>query len=135
MNFSSAMEAVVASGICGLLIGVAVLLSFGERETVANRVSAYVGETNPDKDSGRSLIERALGDKQARKITRSPFIARLRIEMEVADIKFGPEQLIVLTVLITVLVGWLLVSSTHSPIAALLALFVPVVVRIVVKTL
>jgi len=59
----------------------------------------------------------------------------LRIEMDVAGIKFGPEQLMILALLVTVLVGWLLVTSTHSPIAALLALFVPFGIQILVKML
>ncbi len=34
-----------------------------------------------------------------------------------------------MTLLATVLIGWLLAASTHSPIAALLALFVPFAVN------
>lgn len=134
MSLSSPVAAVVVSIVCGSLIGLAMLLLLGKKEGVATRVSAYVGSTDPQQDSGRSLIERALGDKQARTIARSPFITRLRIEMEVADLKFGPEQLIAVSLLMTVLVGWLLAASTHSPVAALLALFVPVGARIAVRT-
>jgi tight adherence protein B len=126
---------VLVSGVCGLLVGLAILMLLDRPQTVAKRVSAYVGSTDPEFDSGRSLIERALGDKQARKIARSPFMERLRIELEVADIKFSPEQLMMVTALVTVLIGWLLAASTHSPVGALLALFVPVVARIAVKTM
>ncbi len=118
--------ALVISIAAGLLIGVAVLMLVTRRGSVADRVSVYV--TSSDVVSGggqRSLIERALGDKQARTIARSPFITRLRLEMEVADLNFGLEQLFAMTLLATVLLGWLLATSTHSPVAALLALFVP----------
>jgi tight adherence protein B len=135
MTLTSPLDAVVISAACGLLIGVAVLMLIGQKASVAKRISAYVGSADAASDSGRSLIERALGDKQARTIARSPFITRMRIEMEVADLKFGPEQLMFLTLLITVLVGWLLATSTHSPVAALLALFVPFVARVAIKML
>ena len=111
---------------CGALIGLAVLMATDRRVSVAKRISFYINSDANALDPGRSLIERALGDRQARQITRSPFMTRLRVEMEVADLKFGPEQLIVLLVVATVLVGWLLASSTHSFVAALLGLFVPV---------
>ena len=81
-----------------------------------------------------ALIERALGDKQSRKIARSPFLTRQRLELEVADISIGAEQLAALTVLVTVLVGWLLFASTHSAIAALLGLFVPVGALLGIRT-
>jgi len=107
----------------------------GQRVSVAKRISAYVGPADPASDPGRSLIERALGDKQARTIARSPFITRLRVEMEVADLKFGPEAADVPNPGDHRTRRWLLAQSTHSPIAALLALFVPVVARVAVKML
>ena len=118
-----------------VLLGVAVYVLTGRRETVADRVSAYVTLRRDDPESNKSLIERALGDKQARKIVRSPLITRLRDEMEVAEINIGFEQLVVLVLLVTVLMGWLLSIKTHSPVGALLAMFVPVLAQVVVKTL
>ena len=126
MNTGSVAAAAAISIACGLLIGLAVLLVLGRRNSVAQRVSMYVTSDTAVADSGqRSLIERALGDEQARSISRSPFVTRLRMEMEVADLNFGLEQLFAATLLATILVGWLLMASTKSPIAALLALFVP----------
>lgn len=133
MSVSEAVGAVLVSSVCAVLVGVAVLMLLSRPHSVADRVSAYVGGTTETADSGRSLIERALGDKQARTIARSPFITRMRIEMEVADLKFGPEQLMVLTLLVTILIGWLLATSTRSPVAALLALFVPFAAYIGIK--
>ena len=101
------------------------------------RVSAYVTLRRDDPaGSSKSLIERALGDKQARKIARSPFITRLRIEMEVADIKFGLEQLRCSRCLLRPCSSagcWRPRRTARS--RALLALFVPVVAQIVIKTL
>jgi tight adherence protein B len=133
MSSSSPMAAVVVSVAAGLLVGFAVLMLTNRRLSTTKRIGAYVSPVTNAGDPGRSLIERALGDRQARTITRSPLITRLRTEMEVADLKFGPEQLMVLIVVVTALVGWLLVTSTHSPIAGLLALFVPFVAQAGVK--
>lgn len=135
MSLDSSVTAVIISAAAGLFLGVAIFVLLGRRETVADRVSAYVTLRRDDPESSKSLIERALGDNQARKIARSPLLTRLRIEMEVADLSIGLEQLAVLTLLITILVGWLLSESTHSPVAALLALFVPFGAQMVIKTL
>lgn len=135
MSTGSPLAAVVISVACGLLIGLAVLMLSGRRVSVVRRIGDYVTPEAAAADPGRSLIERALGDKQARAVARSPFIARLRIEMEVADLKVGPEQMLVLVLLITVLMGWLLASSTHSPVAALLALFVPFAANFAIRML
>jgi tight adherence protein B len=122
----------------GGLIGLVVILLTGRRDTnVAKRVSSYVTAT-PETlslDPKRSLVERALGDKQARQLARSPRISRIRIEMEVADINIGFEQLFLIVVVATVLVGWALVASTHSLYAAPLGLFVPVLAQQIVRVL
>ncbi|HEX3802058.1 MAG TPA: type II secretion system F family protein [Solirubrobacteraceae bacterium] len=135
MSPGASVFAIVISVAAALLIGFAVLMLLTRNVTVADRVSDYVTLDANDSEAGLSLIERALGDKQTRTIVRSPFITRLRIEMEVADLKFGPEQLMVLTLLITVLVGWLLATSTHSPIAAVLAVSVPFVANFAIRAL
>lgn len=132
---SSGAAAIIVSGIAGLLLGLAIFSLFGRRETVADRVSAYVTLRRDQDQSGKSLIERALGDRQARQIVRSPLITRMRIEMEVADLDIGFEQLVVLSVLAGILVGWLLETSTHSPVAALLGLFVPVGALVAIRIL
>jgi tight adherence protein B len=134
MSFDSGAAALLASGLAGLLLGVAVYSLMGRRETVADRVSAYVTlRRDDDGEESKSLVERALGDKQARKIARSPLIVRQRIEMEVADIKLSFEQFTTLSLVGGVFVGWLLYASTRSVIAALLALFVPVAGQLAIR--
>jgi len=135
MSVDSSVAAIAVSAAAGLLLGVAIYVLIGRRETVADRVSAYVTLRRDDPESTKSLIERALGDRSARKIVRSPLLTRLRDEMEVAEIKIGLEQLVALIAVATLLVGWLLAVKTHSPVGALLGLFVPVVAQVVVKML
>jgi tight adherence protein B len=131
---SGAIGAIAVSVGAGALLGLGIFVLLGRQETVADRVSAYVTlQRDGEEDSSRTLIERALGDKQARKIVRSPLITRLRGEMEVAEINVSLEQLAVLSLLLAVLVGWLLAQSTGSPFAAVLGVFVPVVAQMAIK--
>lgn len=126
MSLDSGAAALIISAIAGLLLGFAVYLLFNRKQTVADRVSAYVSLRTDDQEVSKSLIERALGDAQARKIVRSPWITQLRTEMEVADIKIGFEQLMALSLLLGVFLGYLLYASVHSPFGAVLGLFVPI---------
>lgn len=135
MSIDSPLVAVGISAAAGLLLGIAIFALIGRRETVADRVSAYVTLRRDDPESSKSLIERALGDRQARKIVRSPLLTRLRAEMEVAEVNIGLEQLAALVLLGTIVIGWLLAAKTHSPVAAALALFVPVVANFVIRML
>src|ERR1700733_11238383 len=116
MRVGSSVVAVAISLAAGLLLGVSIFMLIGRRETVADRVSAYVTLRRDDPEENKSLVERALGDGQARKIARSPLITRLRVEMEVADIKIGFEQLMALSLVAAVLVGYLLDRSVRSPV-------------------
>lgn len=120
------------SAICGLLIGGAVLTLLSKDVSVAKRVGEYINPVAAINDNQRSLIERALGDQQATKIARSPLLERLRVEMEVADISLPLEQLVMITLVVTVLVGWLLYTTTKSPIAPVLAIFVPFAAKLLI---
>lgn len=136
MSIDSSAAAIGVSVVAGLLLGLAILLLFTRDESVADRVSAYVSlEQASEAEVSKSLIERALGDKQARKIARSPLLTRARVEMEVADVNLGLEQLAALTVLVTILAGWLLYASTGSPVSIALALLAPFGAQMVIKTL
>ena len=127
MSPDSAVVAGAVSVAAGALIGVAVFSLAGRRTTAAERVSAYVTLRRDSTESSKSLVERALGDRKSRKIVRSPLLTRLRADMDVASLDIGLEQLLALVALVTVVIGWLLVLQTNSPVAALLALLVPVV--------
>jgi tight adherence protein B len=131
--FSSAAGALAACVVFGLLLGLAVLLAVTRRTDVSRRVSEFVSSgTVPELDA-RSLVDRALGDKQSRSIARSPYMAQLRVEVDVAEAPVGLDQLLAAVIVVTLLVGWLLVTETGSVIAAPLALLVPVGARFVLR--
>ena len=125
MSADAGLAAAAVSVVAGGLLGGAVFALVGHRETVAQRVGAYVTLRRDGSEAEQSLVERALGDRKARKLVRSPLLTRLRTEMEVAEIDIGLEQLLGYVVVAILLVGGLLVLKTHSPVAALLALVVP----------
>ncbi len=125
MSADAGLAAAAVSVVAGGLLGGAVFALVGHRQTVAQRVGAYVTLRRDDSESEQSLVERALGDRKARKLVRSPLLTRLRTEMEVAEIDIGLEQLLGYVVVAILLVGGLLVLKTQSPVAALLALAVP----------
>ena len=135
MSADSAVVAGAVSVVAGALIGVSVFVLTGRRVTAADRVSAYVSLRQEPSDGGRSLVERALGDRQTRKLARSPLLTRLRTDMDVANVEIQLEQLLVVVALVTVVVGWLLVLQTNSPEAAALALSIPVGAVIVIRVL
>lgn len=116
---------VLISVVCGLLLGLAVLLGVTRRTDVSRRVGEFVSSGTGADLNAHSLIERALGDKQSRTISRSPFLTRLKLELEVAEIPIGLDQILAALGLVTVLVGYLLVTEVNSPLAAPLALLVP----------
>jgi tight adherence protein B len=125
VSADAGLAAAAVSVVAGGLLGGAVFALVGHRQTVAQRVGAYVTLRRDDSESEQSLVERALGDRKARKLVRSPLLTRLRTEMEVAEIDIGLEQLLGYVVVAILLVGGLLVLKTQSPVAALLALAVP----------
>ncbi len=127
-SFLSSTEGVVAGCVAfGLLLGLSVLLLVSRRTDVSRRVSEFVSGPSAAEADARSLVQRALGDKQARTISHSPWITQLRLELDVAEVPIGLEQLAALVALAMVVVGWLLVTETASLLAAPLALVVPAV--------
>lgn len=124
--FSSAGGAAVVAVAFGLLIGTAVLLVVSRRTDVSRRVGEFVATAGQlHAADQRSLVQRALGDKQSRTIARSPMLDQLRLELDVAEIHVTVDQILAAAIVLTLLVGWLLVHETGSVIAAPLALVVP----------
>lgn len=125
--FSGTGGAAAVAIVCGLLIGLAVLLVTTHRTDVSRRVGEFVSTAGQAHElERRSLVERALGDKQARTIARSPWLDQLRIELDVARVTISLDQILAATILVTVLVGFLVVHETASIVAAPLAAVVPV---------
>jgi tight adherence protein B len=119
--------AVAVSAICGLLLGLAVMLAIGRHTDVSRRVGEFVSATNTGELDTKSLVERALGDKQTRSIDRSPFIQELRLLLDVGEVPFKLDQLALGVIVLTLFIGWAVVTETGSPVAAPLALLVPTV--------
>jgi tight adherence protein B len=131
--FQTTAGAIVASIVFALLIGLIVTLVIGRRGDVLRRVGGYMAPAHQRSQDQKSFVERALGDKQARKIAKSPFLTRLRVELEVAEINLTVDKLALFAVLLTALVGWLLVTETGSVIAAPLAILVPFVLNFAIR--
>ncbi|MGC9221192.1 MAG: type II secretion system F family protein [Solirubrobacteraceae bacterium] len=131
---SAVTAAILVSTACGLLIGTIVLVLVSDRRGPARRVGAYINPVVTLQDPKLSLIERALGDPQAQKTARSPLETRIRTELEIAELSVTPRQLVAATVVVTLLVGWLLYTAVNTPVAAFLALLVPVSVKLAVDT-
>ena len=78
----------------------------------------------------------ALSDKliagTERSLKRTRWWARFKEDLEIAEISVAPEQVVILTVLGTVLLGWVLTIFVSVP-AAVLGLLTPLVVRMVIR--
>lgn len=104
--------------------------------TVVDRVKGYVeGPERKSGDQTKSLIERALGDQQSSQLRQTPWMVRFERELEVASIQIAPRQLALLTLLLTIIVGWTVALTTGSAFAAVLGLFVPILVYFVISVL
>jgi tight adherence protein B len=117
----------------GALIGLAALMVLDRNGDVGRRVGGFVSPSASRSAATRTLVERALGDKQARAITRSPLLEKVRGELEVAEINLTPERLAAVVFVGTVVAMWLLETSTHSLVGMLLGLAVPFVALMFVR--
>ncbi len=132
---SSIIPFLAVSVVCGLLIGGVVMILLSRQGDVSRRVGGFISTSRARSQATRSLVERALGDKQARAIGRSPYWDKLRVELEVADVKLSLERLLGVVFIGMVFAGWLLERTTASYIGMLLgAVAVPVAARIGLKT-
>jgi tight adherence protein B len=126
--------AVLACVLCALLIGLAAMALLAPRRSVHRRVAPFIAAAPAEKTKSwtGTLLERAFPD-DGRGLEHSRRWARLVQEIELAQIGLPLEQIIAFTGVGTILVGWLLVIVTGSPVAAVLALCLPVSVRIAIR--
>ena len=68
-----------------------------------------------------------------RSLQRTRWWGRFKEDLEIGEISLGAEQVVIVTVLATVLIAWVLTIFVSVP-AALLALITPLVVRSVIQT-
>jgi tight adherence protein B len=112
---------------CALLIGFAVHVVLTRREGVRARVFGFVRASIVEPARPRTLVQRALGDPETRRV-RSPWLVRLAEDLDIAGVEVAVGRLALITAVATALLGFLLVSATSSPLAALLALSLPALV-------
>jgi tight adherence protein B len=128
--------AVLACILCAALIGLAAMALLAPRRSVRHRVGKFVS-TAPDekpKSWTGTLLERAFSD-DGHGLEHSRRWATFVQEVELARVGISVRQIVALTGLGTVLLGWLLVTATASPLGAALALSLPVGVRIAIRVL
>jgi tight adherence protein B len=122
----STTAAVLVCVLCALLVGFAAMSLLAPMRSVRRRVGNFVAAAGEETKSWTgTLLDRAFSDTASRR-HESQRWSRMAREVELAAIGVSLEQVAALTALATVLLGWLLVASTASPLAALLALSVPV---------
>ncbi len=128
--------AVLACVLCAGLIGLGALALLTPRRSVRGRVGRFVSTAPREKTKSwtATLLERAFADDRAG-LRHGRRWASFVQEVELARVGMSLGQILALTGIGTVLLGWLLVSATASPLAGVLALCVPVGTRIVIRVL
>ena len=125
--------ALLACIVCAVLIGLAAMALLVPRRGVRERVGEFVsaGAAERPKSWTGTLLERAFtGDEASGR--RNGWRASLVEQVELARVGLSLRQIVALTSLGTVALGWLLVSATGSPLGAVLALSLPIGVRIAI---
>jgi tight adherence protein B len=125
--------ALLACLACAALIGVAAMALLTPRRSLRRRVGRFVGAVPAEKTKSwtGTLLERAFADDT--RAQRSRWRTKLVREVELARTGLSIRQITAFTALGTLLLGWVLVTATASPLGALLALFVPLGVRIALR--
>ena len=131
--WTSSASVLIVSAAFALLIGLAVMLLTRRRESVRERIGTFVTAADGGPAQQRSLAQRALGDPRQRRVDRTGRWADLENELDIAQIPTSAPRLVVLTAVGTVVFGWLLVTATSSGLAAVVALGLPVAVRIGIR--
>lgn len=128
------LAAVLLSAICAVIIGLAVMAILMPRKSVRERVGKFVttAPQEPTRSWTGTLLERAFPQDDRDGQQRGRWTGFVE-DVELARVGMSPEQLLTFTAAATVLLGWLLVAATGSVLAAVLALCVPVMVRLAVQ--
>jgi tight adherence protein B len=122
--------AAIAAGLTGIA---ASTLIRPQRPVIRQRLGAFVSLARPAEAKRQTalLSERLLaGTEQS--LTRTRWWAWFKQELEIAEIGLAAEQIVVLTVGATLLMGWLF-SLVWGTVAAIFAFALPLIVRALVK--
>jgi tight adherence protein B len=133
--FTSGAGAMTVSIIGAMLVGLGVLAVTRRRAEVGSRVGGFVMPAPPSaRQKQQTLVERALGDRTRGRGTSREWLAGVLEELDIARITIPPGQLLLFTLLGSVLVGWALVLSTGSAVGALPALMVPFLTYVLIRS-
>jgi tight adherence protein B len=127
----STTAAILACALVALLLGVAAAALLAPRRNVRERVGSFVSTAPQESTKSWTgmLLARAFAEDAKKKDGEQ---VGLVAQLELARIGLSLPQILALTALGTVVLGWLLISVTASPLAAVLALSVPIAVRLAI---
>jgi tight adherence protein B len=110
-----------------------VLVLFKPRRSLRNRVGSFVSTSRlaRSKSWTNTMLERAFDDDVG--VARARRWAALSEDVDLAQIGLATNQIVALTAVATLILGWLLVIETSSPLGALVALCVPIGVRLAIR--
>jgi tight adherence protein B len=131
----STLAAVLACLVAGGLLGLAVLALVSPRRNIRGRIGRFVALASVarKKSWATVLLDRAFPDEDQPREERSKRWATFAENVELSRIGFSPRQIIVATLVTTLLVGWLMIAATGSAIAFAVGLVVPIVVRVAIR--
>jgi tight adherence protein B len=119
--------AVIALLTALLVFGGAFALLRGPRSTLRARVADFVSMPGSEEKARQPLLTGAILARTERSLSRARWWRRFREELEIAEITIPPEQIVAATVVLTLVAAAVLVQL--APVAAVLALGVPLAVR------
>ena len=129
--WGSALSMILVSFLCAFLIGLAVVAVLARRprpETVSDRLKGFVSAAPEEAPSQTTLTGRMLGEAD-RSLGQTSWWPTFKEELEIARIELPAIQVVTLTALATIVVMFLLLTVTGSPLAALVAFGIPPAVR------
>jgi tight adherence protein B len=121
-------------GVIALLIGLAAFMLLRRGNDVSARVGEFVSPS-AKREKPRTLAELALGDKNARALSKDPRYRALSIELEVAGLSIGTAQALVFVAAATVLAAWAAYAASGKVVLAALGLAVPLLAYMLLRYL
>jgi tight adherence protein B len=132
--WGSTVTMILASLVMALLLVGALFVVFNPRRgTLRKRMAEFVSIAAADEQGQRRtmLTEKVLQSAE-KSLERTRWWSRFKEELEIAEIRVAPVQIVVLTVLVTGIVMWFL-YVVGGLLFAPLAFFLPFIVRAVLK--
>jgi tight adherence protein B len=125
----SSGSTVLLGAVAAALMGLAVALLFrGRPKALRARLSEFVSITdlNDKAREGSSLL---VSDRAERVLEKTRWWGRFKNDVELAELSMTPVQIVLWTLIATLMCAWLLALIVGTPGAAVLGLLIPFVVR------